>query len=305
MPANEETPVALPGHAPPAELITGVAQAQAKVLPETQQIAPERSAQAALHVPPEAAQTATFAAPVHKTQLVAVPNTNRSALPAPDTREPVAFVQTETAGENQAPAKVVAQSEMATIKAAPPLTLPLPLPLAAPPGELTVRVQEHSAPVQFGWSDPLTTGSLAKILPLVPGAPDAQRARHVAAQLAITVRSSESSSMELRLDPPELGRVLIQMTTQEGELRAIVTTERAETAELMRRHADILGRELARAGLAGADLSFQSEAEQRQNQRMAESKAIKPLAEISSNHAANLSGVVVQTHLDGRLDIRL
>ena len=191
-------------------------------------------------------------------------------------------------------------------------TGPAMAPIAAPQtlspmqgGETAIPAQDPIVQAQFGWADLATNAPSVRQLPFVTAAPDALRAQNVAAQITGAIRSADGTVLELRLDPPELGRVLIQMSTQDGEMRAVITTERAETAELMRRHADVLGRELARAGLAGADLSFQSEAEQRHSPRMAAGKPVAQFAGAVQGQGAPLSVALVPTYVDGRLDIRL
>lgn len=76
---------------------------------------------------------------------------------------------------------------------------------------------------------------------------------------------------ELRLDPPDLGSVTLQFHEDDaGVLRATVTSERSETLDLLRRHSDILQRELARAGAGNVELGFQdSKKDERRNDRLA------------------------------------
>jgi hypothetical protein len=62
--------------------------------------------------------------------------------------------------------------------------------------------------------------------------------------------------VEIRLDPPELGRIGIDLRLEDGGMTASVTAERAETLDLLRRHGDALQRELAAAGYERAALDF-------------------------------------------------
>ena len=68
--------------------------------------------------------------------------------------------------------------------------------------------------------------------------------------------SNGSDRIELRLDPVELGRVVFEMTTERGQLHLIVTCERAETLDLMRRHAEQLLQDLRASGFSGSTLDF-------------------------------------------------
>ncbi len=89
-------------------------------------------------------------------------------------------------------------------------------------------------------------------------APLSDAATKPAAQIvaAITNRGMDTS-IEVRLDPPELGRVSIDFESRGGDIiRATVAAEAPDTLELMRRNIDILQRELEKSGLANIDLQF-------------------------------------------------
>ena len=60
---------------------------------------------------------------------------------------------------------------------------------------------------------------------------------------------------EIALSPEELGRVQISVSGHDKPL-VVITAERPETLELLRRNADLLGAELREAGLEGGALSF-------------------------------------------------
>jgi flagellar hook-length control protein FliK len=63
---------------------------------------------------------------------------------------------------------------------------------------------------------------------------------------------------EIRLDPPELGRVDVRLDVdREGNVSSRLVVERAETLELLRRDASQLERALQQAGLKTADNSLQ------------------------------------------------
>lgn len=75
--------------------------------------------------------------------------------------------------------------------------------------------------------------------------------------IIVESRQSGDGAIELRLDPPDLGRVTIDIAPDEqGGVRAIVTTERADTLDLVRRHIDIFRQELARHGIGDIALTF-------------------------------------------------
>jgi hypothetical protein len=63
---------------------------------------------------------------------------------------------------------------------------------------------------------------------------------------------------EIRLDPPELGRVDVRLDVdREGNVTSRLVVERSETLDLLRRDASQLERALQQAGLKTADNSLQ------------------------------------------------
>jgi hypothetical protein len=68
----------------------------------------------------------------------------------------------------------------------------------------------------------------------------------------------DRTEIRIRLDPPELGEVDIQLEFRDLRLTASVSAERADTLELLQRDARSLTRALREAGLelADSDLSF-------------------------------------------------
>lgn len=74
---------------------------------------------------------------------------------------------------------------------------------------------------------------------------------------AISVVQQGQKSLEVRLDPPELGRVYIDFTFDgDRVVSATVSAEQQDTSSLLRKNADALLRELGNAGFEGVDLSF-------------------------------------------------
>jgi flagellar hook-length control protein FliK len=129
-----------------------------------------------------------------------------------------------------------------------PMTDPIPLitaevsfePAAVPP---TAPSPPHAVLAAPGHRTDLT---------LVAGADP----RPVCAQIAVAVSASDDSRVEIRLDPPELGRVHIHLTTTDAGVQATVAAQRPETQDFLRRHADSLAEELASAGYGEVSLDF-------------------------------------------------
>lgn len=110
-----------------------------------------------------------------------------------------------------------------------------------------------------GASPPLATGPAGGATPTPAaalGAPGAPVARQVAEHALRFARRPGDGEVEIRLDPPELGRVRLSLTRHDHGLAALVIAERPEVADLLRRHADLLGQSLAEAGHARVDLQF-------------------------------------------------
>ena len=141
----------------------------------------------------------------------------------------------------------------------------------------------------------------------------AETARAVAPQIAAAIGSRPGSGrIEIRLDPPELGRVEISLEITDQSLRAIVAAERPMTNELLRRHGDILLAQLQQAGFSGIDLQF---AESRSGDRGGDrggaqpdptrpEAAGDPDAPADGDNADRPAGRVARRTTDG-LDLRL
>ena len=98
-----------------------------------------------------------------------------------------------------------------------------------------------------------TSGASATTVPIT------QRADvppHVAQQLATAMHRSPDKSVEIALNPPELGRVRMVMNASEAGVVVQVLTERTDTLDLMRRNIDELGRALSDLGYEDISFSF-------------------------------------------------
>ncbi|MWD27062.1 hypothetical protein E0K89_006180 [Aquicoccus sp. SCR17] len=62
--------------------------------------------------------------------------------------------------------------------------------------------------------------------------------------------------MEIALDPPELGRVRMHLSTGEQALVLQISADRPETLEMMRRHIQDLGGAFRDLGYAEVEFSF-------------------------------------------------
>jgi len=78
------------------------------------------------------------------------------------------------------------------------------------------------------------------------------------AQLVAAIRTEpKSGDIELRLDPPEMGRVRISLSVETADaIKAVLTVERPETLEHLRRNMNQFTEELRLAGFESIDVEF-------------------------------------------------
>ena len=132
----------------------------------------------------------------------------------------------------------------------------------------------------------------------------------LAVEIAAQARSGKHR-FEIRLDPPELGRVDVRLEIDsEGHVKSRLVVERAETLDLLRRDAPQLERALQQAGLKTSDnaLEFslrhqaphhdQNETMQNAARLIAPDDSADPL-EAMQQHYGRLLG------LGGGIDIRV
>gem|GEM_PF-3620082 len=87
-------------------------------------------------------------------------------------------------------------------------------------------------------------------------APAAPRPLPLPQQLAAAVTGAADGRVEIRLDPEELGRVVLQMQSDGDRISLTITTERVETSDLLRRHLQELAQEFRALGYRSVDLGF-------------------------------------------------
>jgi len=116
---------------------------------------------------------------------------------------------------------------------------PEPLPAVAPPG------------LSEAAEGPRGTAATPHAAPEARPEIGARAAQQAAAALS----ASPDGRIELRLDPEELGPVRLGLAPGDGTITVQIAAERGETLDLLRRHADVLARELRQAGYG--EVSFQ------------------------------------------------
>lgn len=120
-------------------------------------------------------------------------------------------------------------------------------------------IDEHFAATPIGndrHSFPLSSS------PELRSATSVHVASVVAQQLAVAVQKNPNGVTELVLNPEELGRVKLALSTVDGAMTMTITTERPETQDLMRRHIDVLAQELRQMGFSDVGFSFREQGRQ-------------------------------------------
>ncbi len=244
--------------------------------------------------------------------LNVVENTSAAETPLETKLPEVAQVAAQSSGqmvEKKFDSKpVVAQSE--TIAPRSAAQAPPDITSIKPPEsklQIAAEVRPDVDNFGLGISDkPQVQRPLQTTMPVAqpnPGQPQTAEAK-IALQISTAISNTSKDTVEIRLDPPELGRVIISITQSESGLSATVTSEKAEISDLLRRHAELLSRELAKSGFSDASLEFSHHDHQQNRPTFEEGKA-RP-SSVSPEHAevASTIGAALQSQ-SGSLDIRL
>lgn len=143
-----------------------------------------------------------------------------------------------------------------------------------------------------------TTGTAANTAP-----PAAERA--VVQQVASSIPPGTAPGrIEFMLDPPELGRIEIAIEVADQSLRATLSAERQVTADLIRRHMDLLNEQFREAGFSDVDLSF-ADQHGESERSLGEAAALGASAVDVDQPAQSVRPVATQTISTSRMDVRL
>ncbi|MEM0922358.1 MAG: flagellar hook-length control protein FliK [Pseudomonadota bacterium] len=150
-----------------------------------------------------------------------------------------------------------------------------------------------------------TRPSAFATLVLSPASPPPQQAAAISAQMVGTLARTGADRIEIRLDPPELGRVALTMTITEQAVSALVSAERPEITDLMRRHADQLQRDLAEAGFGDVDLQFSDGQQAGDGSDDDRGEPSAPFGKADLAIGGDLKAPQALSVADGRLDMRI
>lgn len=80
--------------------------------------------------------------------------------------------------------------------------------------------------------------------------------RHVANQLAVVMLDPSGATTEISLNPEELGRVRLHMSTADNAITLTVSAERQDTTDLLRRNIETLAQEFRDLGYSDVSFAF-------------------------------------------------
>lgn len=209
-------------------------------------------------VPPEPEGLAAPSAPFTAAAMVAPAPPARPDPPEqPDSPEGQPSYWSLRAAPPQQPDRVATQSAAPQeLAAAAPATFSA---ADAPQTALQIfdpMLAETGSSASAGLAPPLAVSANAQpAAPAsLPGSPALPQS--VARDLAVVIASGPTGTVELRLSPEELGHVRLSLSGEADRVIVTIQAERAETLDLLRRHADSLMTELRSFGFTGGTLSF-------------------------------------------------
>lgn len=99
-------------------------------------------------------------------------------------------------------------------------------------------------------------GLASAALKVDPGLMRPEIAASVSRQMVEVAAQAADKPVELTLNPEELGRVRLRVTTTDSGVSVSILAERSETLDLLRRHIDQLARDFREIGFSDASFSF-------------------------------------------------
>ncbi|WP_170833415.1 flagellar hook-length control protein FliK [Litoreibacter albidus] len=125
--------------------------------------------------------------------------------------------------------------------------------------------------------------------------------QHISAQICVAVEASDERSVEIRLDPEELGRLRIVLSPKDGGIVVTVFSEKPEVLDLMRRNTNQLETDFSDIGYDGASFSFRKESRDADDLLDAPSSKTNETTPVSSPPEVHLQIDGTTTSLDLRL----
>lgn len=219
-----------------------------------------RDLRAALSVltgrPPVPSEPATAAAPPAAAPAPPQTATIVASAPAP-APAPRTEVSTGPAGGVR-PVALPDPAKVRIVPEAPAVSRPDTAPQAPTRAWLAPLAQVDWA----GQAAPGPAPAVPTISAAAPAAAPAEIAtvQRIAGQVVpAIVANPERGRVEVRLEPPSLGRLEIAIDLTDGHLRVVVQADKPSTLDLLRRHGEMLTLQLQENGFGDVDVSFSSD----------------------------------------------
>jgi flagellar hook-length control protein FliK len=293
VPTPPPAPSAPPGRSGAGNVIKPAILPAEEALQPSRQLTEKASGQQ-----PLAAQAGLASAPKVSTPLV-----NEQIASTPDTAQPARKERAAgVAHEIFKPEATLSSGTLRdpALRAAPP---------AAPGLEAQTGAVGTALSSETGAS-PLLTETARSTAPQASAAPALQQPLHEASrseppaltQVRAAIEARDGAArIELRLDPPELGRVQIEFEMRgNGQLRAVISANEADTLELMRQHGGSLEDELRDQGFGDLSFEWRSGQDEKPHQSASEGLCGQP-APLSPPPAPREGNLSAATGLDLKL----
>lgn len=143
---------------------------------------------------------------------------------------------------------------------APDIMKHTPMPVSAPPLIFTVEQEaERSASDDAGFRVVDQVSQTSADLKPAAITRGAEVPRMAMAQIAEIVRQQPDRPVELTLSPEELGRLRMSFQTEGSAMHVVLSFERPDTLDLMRRHIDQLAQDMRELGMSDVSFTFQQQ----------------------------------------------
>lgn len=133
---------------------------------------------------------------------------------------------------------------------------PMEVATAALSSDPAAPALDHDTAWPAGPAPLASSSASTAAVPAIPVVTPGAGPRAFANQLTALATRNTDGTTEIQLSPAELGRVRMTLSPSENGMQVVILTERPETGDLIRRHAEQLLDAFKDAGMSGATLSF-------------------------------------------------
>lgn len=129
--------------------------------------------------------------------------------------------------------------------------------------------------------------------------------RQIALRLSEAPAEAAGEGVELRLSPEELGPVRLTLRQVDGQMTVMITVERPETLDLMRRHVDQLLQDMRSIGYASVRLDMQAQGDRQPAPPPPSPAEFRPVDEPPATLVpASVANATATVRASGGLDLR-